>query len=450
MLHDLRQALRNLSRTPWLAGVIVLSVAVGTGANAAVYSAMDALLFRAPAGVIEPAGLVDIYTSQTNGATYGASSYPDFVSFTADAPLEAAAALDERAEEMLRLGDATVNARVAAVSENFWDVLRAHPQLGRWPRGDRPQDVVIGFDAWQALGAPADVLGRSLTIGGRGYTVVGIAPRRFRGLHLDRVFGAWTLLETDRRNSGRGVRRLKIVGRLAARASLEDLQRSLDQTSRILAESHPETNQGTIRSADEPRRFTALPYSRLGPDLRSQAELLAAVLLGATCLLLLSACVNAGSLLLSRGIARRTELTIKMALGAGRARLMRQLIIESVILALTGAAGGLLTAMWTAGSIPALFAPEHARLLDTRVEPLVMWLTITVGIAAGVLCGIAPAVHSTRSLSPNVLRGDPAGLGRPSGQREVADGAGRCATGTLDDLPGRICAADQGGEHRPE
>jgi predicted permease len=283
----------------------------------------------------------------------------------------------------------------------------------------RPQDVVIGFDVWQGLGAPADVLGRSLTIGGRGYTVVGIAPQGFRGLHLDRVFGAWTVLDADIRRSGRGVRRLKIVGRLASRASVEDLQHSLDETSRALAEGHPETNQGTIRSADEPRRFTALPYSRLGPDVRSQAELLAAVLLGATCLLLLSACVNAGSLLLSRGIARRTELTIKMALGAGRARLMRELIIESVILALAGAAAGLLTAMWTAGSISALFAPDHARLLDTRLEPSVMWLTMTVGIAAGVLCGIAPAVHSTRSLSANVLRGDPAGLGDRHGRAKL-------------------------------
>jgi putative ABC transport system permease protein len=419
MLHDLRQALRNLSRTPWLAGVIVVSLAVGTGANAAVYSAVDALLFRAPAGVTESARLVDIYTSQTNGATYGASSYPDFVSFTAGAPLDAAAAIDERAEEVVHFGDATVNARVAAVSENFWDVLRAHPHLGQWPRAARPQDVVIGYDVWQGLGAPADVLGRSLTIGGRGYTVVGIAPRGFRGLHLDRVFGAWTRLDAGIRRSGRGVRRLKIVGRLASRASLEDLEHSLDEASRTVAVAHPETNQGTIRSADEPRRFTALAYSRLGPDRRSQAQLFAAVLLGATCLLLLSACVNAGSLLLSRGIARRTELTIKMALGAGRGPLMRQLIIESVLLALAGAAAGLLTAMWTAASIPALFAPEHARLLDTRVEPSVMWLTMTVGMAAGVLCGIAPAVHSTRSLSPNVLRGDPGGLGDRQGSAKL-------------------------------
>src|SRR4051812_36264777 len=121
MLHDVRQALRNVSRTPWLAGVIVVSLALGTGANAAVYSAVDALLFSPPDGVAEAARLVDIYTSQTNGATYGASSYPDFLSLTAAAPL-AAAAIDERAEAVIRLGDAIVSARVAGVSEDIWDV----------------------------------------------------------------------------------------------------------------------------------------------------------------------------------------------------------------------------------------------------------------------------------------------------------------------------------------
>jgi hypothetical protein len=125
MLHDVRQAVRNLSRTPRLAGVIVVSLAVGTGANAAVYSAVDALLFRAPPGVTEPAALVEIYTSQTNGATYGSWSYADVLSLMATAPLDAAAVIDERAETALGLGDAKIDARIAAVSENFWDVLQS-------------------------------------------------------------------------------------------------------------------------------------------------------------------------------------------------------------------------------------------------------------------------------------------------------------------------------------
>ena len=417
ILYDLRQAIRNLSRTPWLAAVIVLSLALGTGANAAVYSAVDALLFRAPAGVADPATLVDIHTSQINGATYGSSSYADYLSLTAAAQLDAAAAIDERDETALRLGDAIINARVAAVSENFWDVLRVRPYLGQWasPDSRQPNGAVIGFDVWQAFGGDHEILGRAVTIAGRTYSVVAVAPPRFRGIHLDRVSDVWIPLDADAGRTGRGNRRLKVIGRLAPGADLEHLQDSLTALSHTLARDYPDTNKGTIRTADEPRRFTALRYSRLNPAIRSQAGLLAAVLLGATCLLLLSACVNAGSLLLSRGIARRTEFTIKTALGADRAMLMRQLLIEALILALSGAAAGVLVAAWTAGAIPALFAPEHARLLDTRVEPPVMLITLAVGAAAGVLFGLAPAVLSTRSLSPDVLRGDAARLSERHG-----------------------------------
>ncbi len=414
MLHDLRQALRQLLRTPWLSAVIVVSLAIGIGANAAVYSAVDALLLQAPAGV-KASRLVDIYTSATNGATYGASSYLDFLSLTESASLEASAAIDERAEAVLQLGDVMVNVRIAAVSDSFWQVLGVEPHLGEWPSALHPDAAIISFDTWQTCGSDAAVVGRRVTIDGRAYTIAAVAPRGFRATHLERVFGAWLPISGDLRRSARGIRGLKVIGRLAPGATIEELQASLDRTSRALADAHPDTNAGTIRSAEEPRRFTAVRYSRLRPDVRRQVELLAAVLLGATCLLLLSACVNSGSLLLSRGIARRAELTIRMALGAARGRLMRQLVIESLVLAVCGAAAGLLVAAWTAGGIPALFAPEHARLLDTHVQPRVMLLTMAIGVAAGLLCGLAPAVQSTRSLSPDALRGDPARVGDRQG-----------------------------------
>src|SRR2546427_1152574 len=114
-MHDLRQAIRHVASTPWLTAVIVVSLALGTGANAAVYSAVDALLFRAPPGVAGPARLVDVCTSQLNGGTFGNSSYPDFLSISATASLEAAAAVEERDIETVRVGDASVTARAAAV-----------------------------------------------------------------------------------------------------------------------------------------------------------------------------------------------------------------------------------------------------------------------------------------------------------------------------------------------
>ena len=411
MLQDLRQALRSLSRTPWLAAGIVASLALGSGATAAVYSAVDALLFRAPAGIDDPASLVDIYTSQMNGATYGASSYPDFLSVAALRELSAAAAIEERNEAGVRLGDTVTMRRVAAVSSGFWDLLRMSPHLGAWPTGG--QAAVVSFDAWQALGADAALVGRAITIDGRSYTVGAIAPRGFRGLHLERIMDVWIPLDTA--TAARGSRRLRIVGRLAPAATTEQLGHALVALARELADAHPDTNRGTIRSADEPRRLTATDYSRLSPAVRPKAALLSTILLGTTGLLLVSACVNAGSLLLSRGLARRTELTIRTALGAERARLVRQILIESLILTLCGVAAGLIVAAWTAGMIPALFAPEHARLVDTHVRPLAIAAGMAASIAAGVLCGLGPAVLSTRALSPEVLRGDPAGVGEKQG-----------------------------------
>jgi predicted permease len=172
---------------------------------------------------------------------------------------------------------------------------------------------------------------------------------------------------------------------------------------------------GTVHSADEPRRLTVLRYSRIDPAGRGRASLLGAILLGATALLLLSACVNAGSLLLSRGLARRTELTIKTALGADRGRLVRAFLIESGLLALAGAAAGVLAATWTAGAIPALFAPDHASLIDTRVQRGVIAVTLAVGALAGVVFGLIPALASTRALSPEALRGDASRVSEPSG-----------------------------------
>lgn len=407
-----------MTRTPGVTAAIVLSLALGTGANAAVYSAVDALLFRAPAGVMDPPSIVEIYTSQFSGATYGSSSYPDFLSI-ASPRLAAAAAVDERDDTDLRLDGALVNARLAAVSDNFWDVLRMAPYLGAWPRdgGTTPTrtEAVLSFEAWQALGGDSGIVGRVVRIGERNYLVGAVAPPRFRGLHLNRVFDAWIPLDAAVINGERGNRRLAIVGRLAPGARVETVQGDLNAIAARLARTYPKTNQGTVRIPDEPRRMTVLPYSKLEPAAKAQSAMLGAVLLGATCLLLISACVNAGSLLLSRGIARRSDLAIQTALGADRARLVRQFLFESVGLALAGAAGGVIAATWTAGAIPALFAPEHAHLLDTRVDKAVMLVTLVAGGVTGVLFGVIPALVSTRALSADALRGDPARVGERQG-----------------------------------
>ena len=217
---------------------------------------------------------------------------------------------------------------------------------------------------------------------------------------------------------GRGDRRFRVIGRLAGNAPIDRLQHELDAAAARLSAAYPETNKGTLRNPEEHRRITAAAYARLDPAVRGRATLFGAALLGATALLLISACVNAGSLLLSRGMARRTELAIKTALGADRPRLVREAVLEGVLLAVTGTVAGLLAASWTAASIPALFAPEHASLLDTHVRRPVIAATLATGLFAGLVFALAPALVSTRGLSAAALRADTGGLGeRYSGAR---------------------------------
>ena len=160
-------------------------------------------------------------------------------------------------------------------------------------------------------------------------------------------------------------------------------------------------------------------YSPLQPEARTQASVIAGVVAGAVALLLLSACVNAGSLLLSRGFARRRELAVKMALGATRERLVRQLLTESLLTSLGGAALGLVLAEWTMRAIPALFSPDHAAMLDTTLRPMLIGATILIACGAGALFGVAPALQATSSPASTALRADSGGISEQQGGRRL-------------------------------
>ena len=184
---DIRYALRGLLRSRLATTALLLSLALGAGANAAVFGLVDALLVRAPAGVIAPARLVTLHTSQFSGATFGPSSHPDYVSVKASATaFESLAAIDDGSLATVRVRDRLEPVRIAAVSEEFFDLLGLGPSLGTLlGPGGGPEDVpgaIISHALWGVLGRDEAIVGAALAIGERHYTITGVGPERFRGL----------------------------------------------------------------------------------------------------------------------------------------------------------------------------------------------------------------------------------------------------------------------------
>jgi predicted permease len=420
MLEDLRYAVRSVTRARGLTAVLVLSLALGTGANAAVSGAVYSLLIRAPAGVEDAGSLVTVYTSEFSGAPYGATSVPDYLAIAAVSSFDGVGAIDDSRTRNVQFGDATITVRAAAVTSNYFDLLRMSPHAGRLlmdlDREATPRGAVISAALADRLGGIETVLGQMIDIGSEPFAVVGVTPPKFRGLQASRVTDVWISPSTDGAED-RGNRRLSVIARTGV--DLEPLQRDLRALHERLAAQFPETNRGAVTDPEAPRRFTAVPYSPLEPDAKVKTTLVAAVVVGAVALLLVSACVNAGTLLLSRAMARRRELAVRMALGAGRGRLIRQLLAESLLVSLAGGALGLLLAYWTTTALPSLFAPEHAERLDTGMDPLLILLTLGVATLAGALFGLAPALQGTGAPATLALRADSGGISEQSGGTHV-------------------------------
>jgi predicted permease len=416
LFDDIQQTLRSLSRSKLATAVLLLSLGLGTGVNATLYSVMDALLFRPPAGVAGSARLAWVHTSQFNGASYGPSSYLDFRSMQRIVPaFELLAAFDDSQVTVVRLRGSSGRVRVASVSPEFF------PALGmdtvRLPAARQVAPAVISEGLSQALGGSEDPIGQPLLVGGIEHVVVSIAPSGFAGLQLDRTCDVWIPLPPSAAETARGDRRLSVVGRLRDGADLASASRELAAVSARLAAEFPDTNKGTRSDAEEPRRFTATPYSRLDTAARGQVLLISVVVMGSTGLLLLSACVNAGSLLLSRSAARRRELAVKLALGASRRGLVRQVVVESLTISVGGAAFGLLMAWWMTDALPALFSPEEAAMLDTRISGSLIGIVAVLSCVAAAFFALGPARHALQAVDVLVLRGDAGAIAERGGGR---------------------------------
>jgi predicted permease len=411
LLHDLRYAARTLIRTPGWTSMALLTLALGTGANAAVFSFVDALLFKSAPGTHPERPLVAVYTSDFSSGPYGGSSYPDYLSFKSDTTAFATlAAIDDSAQMTLRVGDDLQRVRVARVTGEYFDALgvttsNGRPIIAADTEPSAPPAAVIGDALWRrAFASEPAAVGTTMMLNGKAFTIVGVAPPRFTGIDAGRPIEVWTPLDAASAG-GRADRGLAVLGQLRDGVTLPEARAQIATLASQLARAYPQSNLGTLERPKEPRPFIVTPATRIEPEQRAQVAMVASVLMGGVGLVLLLACANVASLLLSRTTTRAREIAVRRALGASGARLMRQLLTETAVLAFASTALAMIFAAWTSDVLPSFFPPDQAAALDVSPGLRVWTFALALSGISAILVGVLPALRAIRPPLAASLRG---------------------------------------------
>ena len=397
---DLRYAFRVLRKNLGFTLVAVLTLALGIGINTAFFSVVNGVLLN-PLPYPQPDQLVALGESKPN-FTNGSISYPNFVDWQKDNRVFSSMAISRGSSLSLTgLGDAEqLNAKL--ISSDYFIVLGANPVIGRSfaPGEDRigaAPIALIGMGLWKRkFGSSSTALGKTLTLDGKSYTIVGVIPEAFdlfRGAHPTEVYvpiGQWNNPLLPNRGAGLGIHG---VARLKPGASIEQARADMSRVSANLAATYPDSNKGIGANLT--------PFKRA---LFGDVQPILLVLLGAVGFVLLIACFNVASLMLARSTGRTREFAIRAALGAGRSRLIRQLLTESILLAVVGGAFGLLLAQWATRAALSVLPAELPRAAEIRVDSHVLIFTAAISLFAGILFGLAPALKSSELLLSETLK----------------------------------------------
>ncbi|OFW46555.1 MAG: hypothetical protein A3J29_17555 [Acidobacteria bacterium RIFCSPLOWO2_12_FULL_67_14b] len=418
LLGDVRHGIRQLGRQPAFTAAAVASLALGIGLNTTLFSVVNAVLLRDTA-VETPERLVEIYSGLNKDYPQLTTSYPDFLDLRDAADALEGVTASSYVRGILSTGERGVLVTGEVVTANYFDLLGARPALGRGFRDDENAAAgaapvaVLSYGLWQRRFGGRPVIGEPIKLSGHSYTVIGVGPQGFTGtlpgiptefwvplMMVDRLefSGVQTSKDTAvsaaeaSRIERRGLRWLFVKGRLAEGRTLDEVRAQADTVFARLAREYPSTNEGVTPS------IVPVTSIRFHPLLDGYVRAASAGLLAAVGLVLLIACANVANLLLARGAARQRELAIRAAIGASRGRLLRQLLTESLMLAIVGGALGVLIAWWAGRALSGFGSTVFPMPIEFTfaIDRPVLAFAAAVSMATAVVFGLAPAWSSSR------------------------------------------------------
>ena len=422
--HDLRYTLRMFLKRPGFTLTVVVTLALGIGANATIFTWIKAVLLAPLPGIERPDELVEVWGATRNNSALSLS-YFDYLDLRNGNGTLSGLVAHQVMSMNLGRGGKPERVRGAVVSANYFDVLGVKAVMGRTflPEEDRAPNthavVVIGHGLWQRrFGADPSVVGRTITLNEHEFSIIGVSPKDFSSPFAGAAIDVWTpvmmkdyVARPHFSLTDRGSRWLMVLGRLKPDATISQAQANISTIAQQLQRAYPQTND---QMGVAVYSLTQSPFS-----LKRSLQSSLAILMAAVGVVLLIACANVANLLLARAASRRKEIAVRLALGGSRRRLMRQMLTESFVLAMFGAAVGLMLAFWTARLLPAFLPPYAAEVnFDTRPDTVVFGFTLVLTVLTTVLFGLVPTLQASKSDLVASLKGDMAALGR--GQRKLS------------------------------
>ena len=414
-IQDLRYGIRMLVKSPGTTIVAVLALALGVGANTAIFSGVSAFLFR-PLPVPAADQLVRPFEITDDRGTSDEFSYPDFVDYRDQNTVFEGIAAEEMVQAAISAQNQNDVIWGQAVSGNYFDVLRVKPILGRMfaPDEDKVPGahavVVLGHSLWQRrFAGDPNIVGKTIDLNGRAYNVIGIAPQSFKGTKFGLALDFWApmmMLEELQRSpkylSMRNSHSLNVIARLKAGISRAQASAEMTAIAQRLNQAYPNERANTTRAAVQTEIDGRWEDAAI---IMKSAGAIAMAIVG---FILLIACANVANLLLARAASRRKEIGVRLALGASRARLIRQLLTESLLLSVLGGGLGLLLAQWVTGLMQGFVPVLPYNVVNDffALDARALWFTLAVSLLTGIVFGLAPAWQASNPEIVPVLKGD--------------------------------------------